>query len=84
MLQLQPYFSPPASPPLGIISPIQQDQRKPSHQSISKSPQLYQSAHPQTPTIFHYNPTITGPTILLLDPTKPYELGIPLKLVDAH
>ena len=30
--------------------------------------------------MFHYNPTITGPTIELLDPTKLYELGDAIKI----
>ncbi|CAF4082155.1 unnamed protein product, partial [Rotaria sordida] len=79
MLQLQSHSSP-ASPPPAIISPVQQHQRKVSDQSISASPQQHQSTHPQTPTIFHYNQTITGPAVQLLDPTKPYELGDTIKI----
>ncbi|CAF2746819.1 unnamed protein product [Rotaria sp. Silwood2] len=79
MLQLQSH-SPPASPLPAIISPVQQHQRKVPDQSISASPQRHQSTYPQTPTIFHYNPTITGPTVQLLDPTKPYELEDTIKI----
>jgi hypothetical protein len=76
MLQLQSYSSsPPASTPSAIISRAQQHQRKSPDQSISASSQQCQSAHPQTSAIFHYNQTITGPIVQLLDSTKPYELG---------
>lgn len=79
MVQIQSNPSPPVSPP-AIILPAQKQQQNASDRSASSSPHQYQSTYLQTPVTFHYNPTITGPIVQLLDPTKPYELGDTVKI----
>ncbi|CAF3898772.1 unnamed protein product [Rotaria magnacalcarata] len=61
-------------------SPMLQQQQKPADRSTSTSPHHHQSTYPQASAIFQYNPTVTGPMVQLLDPTKPYELGDAIKI----
>ena len=78
-LQLQSCSSPSTSPRASVISPIQKDQRESSNQSSEAFPRRRQLVHPQTST-FYYDPMIVGPTVQLLDPTKPYEIGDTIKV----
>ena len=78
--KLQTQSHPSSVSPPTIISPVQKQQQKSLDRSISTSPHQSPSAYPRTPAIFHYNPTITGPMVQLLDPTKPYELGDTIKI----
>jgi hypothetical protein len=77
--QSQLHSSPPASPRADIIPSVQQHQQKSPNQSPAASPQPPQSAHPQSSN-FNYNPAITGPTVQLLNPTKPYKIGDAIKV----
>ncbi|CAF3334599.1 unnamed protein product [Rotaria sp. Silwood2] len=68
--QLQAYSPPPVSPPLVIVSPVQQEQKS-LNQILSVSLQQHQSTNLQRQTFVQHNPLITEPTIQLCDPTKP-------------
>ena len=78
-LQIQLHSPPPASPRADVVSPLQQHRQKSSHQSVAVSPERHQSIHPQTSN-FYYDAMIVGPTVQLLDPTKPYKIGDAIKV----
>ncbi|CAF3894087.1 unnamed protein product [Rotaria sp. Silwood1] len=71
--------------PLGVlpstvsILPTQQHQQTPLNQNLINSSSQHQSTYLQA-TTYHYNPTITGPAVQLLDPTKPYAIGDTIKV----
>ncbi|CAF1564118.1 unnamed protein product, partial [Adineta steineri] len=66
--------SPLVSSPVGIVSPVQQQQTSTNQRSSSPSRQR-QSCNRQISSTHEYKSLITTPTVELLDSTKPYQAG---------
>ncbi|CAF1317223.1 unnamed protein product [Rotaria sordida] len=72
--QLQSHPPPsPTSTLVTIISPAQQQQQKSPAQHLL-APGRHPSINSQSSTTYQYDPLITGPTVQLIDPTKPYKI----------
>ncbi|CAF3908404.1 unnamed protein product, partial [Rotaria sordida] len=70
----------PTSPPVILMSPIQQQQQKSPNQYSSAAPQQTQSVYSHASATYQYDSSMSGPTIQLLDPTKPYRIGDTIKV----
>ncbi|CAF1427657.1 unnamed protein product [Adineta steineri] len=71
--------SPLVSSPVGIVSPVQQQQTSTNQRSSSPSQQR-QSCNLQISSTHEYKSLITTPTVELLDSTKPYQAGDTIKV----
>ncbi|CAF4010414.1 unnamed protein product [Adineta steineri] len=71
--------SPLVSSPVGIVSPVQQQQTSTNQRSSSPSQQR-QSCNLQISSTHKYESLITTPTVELLDSTKPYQAGDTIKV----